>query len=57
MTPVTADYDGDGKTDVAAYDPASRIVWIYRSTTSSTTSVSMAEVTGPGAIPVLKKPQ
>jgi hypothetical protein len=57
MTPVTADYDGDGKTDVALYDPTARIVWIHRSTTGSTTSVSMADVTGPGAIPVLKKPQ
>jgi hypothetical protein len=55
--PVPGDYDGDGKTDVARYDPTSRVVWICRSTTGSTTSVSMADVTGPGAIPVLKKPQ
>jgi hypothetical protein len=54
MIPVSADYDGDGQTDLALFDPATSLFWIRRSTTQTVISISLPNA---GTVPVLKRPQ
>jgi hypothetical protein len=54
---VPADYDGDGRIDIAAYLPWSRVFWVIRSTTGTLVTLDLSGSTPAGAIPVLRKPQ
>jgi hypothetical protein len=51
-TPVSGDYDGDGRTDVAVYRPSTGTWFILRSSTNAT---SVYQWGGPGDIPVLER--
>jgi hypothetical protein len=54
MTPVAADYDGDGKTDLALWDPVNQIFDVIRSGNGTPVQIYL---TGVGTVPVLKRPQ
>jgi hypothetical protein len=52
--PVSADYDGDGKTDIAIWDPVSQIFWVIRTSTGQEVAIYLQ---GVGTVPILKRPQ
>jgi hypothetical protein len=53
--PVAADYDGDGRFDVAIYNPSTREMVIRRSTDGTGQVVSMSRSSQPGDVPVLRR--
>ena len=57
MTPVPADYDGDGRADIAQYDPEARVFWVWRSTSGTSVPILMGDVSAPGDLPILRRPQ
>jgi hypothetical protein len=52
-----ADYDGDGRSDVAYYDRSTRTFSIIRSASGTTQVISVAAQSSPGDVPVLRRPQ
>ena len=54
MTPVPADYDGDGKADPAAYDPTTGNRHILLSGQGGVLRIQ--QLGGPGAVPVNAMP-
>jgi hypothetical protein len=52
--PVPGEYDGDGKTDIAVWRPASGVWYILRSSTEFTTS-TVVQWGQRGDIPILNR--